>query len=73
MGLEPTTFCMASSGEDSLSQQECGFPPIADAVGLLSISGDSDTIWTLAPSPRFRSRSSSWCCRAAQRPWRMSP
>ena len=51
MGREPTTFCMASSGEDSLSQQECGFPPIADAVGLLSISGDSDTIWTLAPLP----------------------
>jgi hypothetical protein len=48
MGLEPTTFCMASSGEDPLSQQECGVSAVADAVGLPSINGDSDTIWTLA-------------------------
>ena len=45
-GLEPTTFCMASGGEGRDSQQECGIPPVADAVGLLPITVGSDAIGT---------------------------
>jgi hypothetical protein len=44
MGLEPTTFCMASSDEGPLFQQECGFSAAANAVRLLPITGHSDTI-----------------------------
>ena len=44
MGLEPTTFCMASSGEGADFQQECGFPAVRDAVGFSRITVGLDTI-----------------------------
>jgi hypothetical protein len=55
MGLEPTTFCMASSGDSPGSQQECRVSVLANAVGLRPITADSDTIWTLEAlvSPRL--------------------
>jgi hypothetical protein len=51
MGLEPTTFCMASGDVGPHSQQECEFLASGDAVGLRPITVDSDTIWTLAAVP----------------------
>ena len=44
MGLEPTTFCMASSGEGPDYEQECGLLAVGDCVGLRPITVGLDTI-----------------------------